>query len=323
MPSNHDERTDAVASTIRRAPVRGIGTLAWRAFTRVSTFLMLGAASVAGAAPVTLSAPDGHVLRVAPGGVTTLRLRVQGTHAFHASLYVAANGGANDYLAFGQPAPGCPALPVLQGSSEIDFDPTLANGNLVCSYEISRSAFSIHDLQFHLSTFDPNVPVTWIDFVLGKAPELDFWTRQETFERLPDGRARGRVRLTYSNRSDVPIWHVHADHCSNLIPNDLVSAINGNIAGGCGPMDMVSDICPGFALAELWLPQVGPHATASCLVEVTSLGTFVATERYAFDLHQWFMSNPSTGGYLYPARTPETRWITLSEDPSIFAHDFD
>ena len=112
-------------------------------------------------------------------------------------------------------------------------------------------------------------------------------------------------------------------HCTNLLPNAFATVMDADFKGGCGSMEFIADVCPGIALVQMALPQVGPHATASCLVELTSRGQFVDTERYSFDLYQWFMSDPTTGGYMYPARTPESRWFTLSADPTIFAHDFD
>lgn len=288
---------------------------------------LLGLGTVAMADQVTLTAVDGSVLRLMPGASAWVRLRVQGTGRFHVAINAATNG-FNEYLVATPGGLGCAQLPPLNshnGHGEGDFDLMPGSGSLECAYLIQRSLTSTSDLDLSFHTYDSNVqPASEVHFILGTVPEVNFWTRQESFELLPDGRARGRVRIGSVNRSQVSIVGLSAAYCLDLPLNLFNSTLNGNIPGGCGDFDLFSDLCPDEIPTFIFnLPQVAANSTSSCLIELTSIGTFAHRLSYPIEMGTGGMRNMQTNGILYPAFRPAIRALSLVADPPLFDDEFE
>jgi hypothetical protein len=269
----------------------------------------------------SLSAPDGTVLRLAPGDSGLLRLRAQGSSAFGATL--SFYYGAGEYTDIGPaPAAGCASLGTMTAQSQpVMFDPTLAGGDLECIYTVRRNADSINDLQiqFRPPTFTPG-EIAPLAFTVGVAAEPRLSVRRESAVSLPDGRAQSIVRLTVHNSAPVGLQGLSAGECYyGMSPFD----IDGNIPGGCGDNFHFGGICfavdvpYGFGFSAL-----DANSRSSCLVQLTSRQPYSGPLSYGIGLMTELMQNPATGGRILVGSGQPRRLLELVLD-GVFQEGFD
>jgi len=279
---------------------------------------LAGVASAARADSIVLTAVDGRVLLMAPGDVATLRLRIQATQAFDATVF-AHNAGSSEYTLIGQPAAGCATFAPAGGIQHVLFDPTVASGDLLCEYTIRRSLDSLNDAGIWLWANVNGFPVATVEWVLGTTADVALTTRQESFALLPDGRARGLLRVTTSNPSGFSIDGLSAGSCLDTYFPDF--SIDGTIAGGCGPANGYGGACFDYSYGFTLAP-VPAQADTSCLVELTSTSPYVHPLYFPIELVLDSMINMQTGGHLLPMRDPPMAALMLAAD-ALFHDGFD
>ena len=285
-------------------------------FRLVSVIVLIGCMPFAAAQEVPrITSLTGSVLRLAPGESGLLRLRVQAMTSVWTSVFAAY--AANDEYAFvlvgGSSATldGCAALGSRAGNSLVTFDPTIAGGDLECTYAVRRSTGSINDLSMDMYPANGSgIPIAGgVSLRFGTVPDLRLDVRQESVGLLPDGRAQNLISLVVRQSSGVDLVGVSAGSCwIGSIPGFLM---DGNIPGGCGgpvPGGFCFDGSYAFAM-----PTLPAQGSAACRIQLTSLEPYTTPLSYPIQLTTMYMRNAATGG----------RVLTLSSGYTALVLDID
>lgn len=269
----------------------------------------------------SLTAPEGRMLRLAPGETGVLRLRARGASAFNET--VGFYYGRGEYAEVGPaPAAGCASLGSMDtGQRMVTFDPTQAEGDLECVYTIRRNADSINDLEISFSpeNSDPERG-SWLSLAVGVAAEPRLSVRRESAVLLENGHAQSIVRLTVHNPAPVALQNLSAGWCYHNMARFEVDA---DFPGGCGANDEYGGAC--FAVdvpfGFLFSP-LAARASRSCLVRLTSRQPFTGSLEYPIHIADDVMYNPDTGGRVLPGGAQPVRRLELILD-GLFQEGFD
>ena len=242
-----------------------------------------------------IATPDGSTLRLAPGDSGTLRLRVQSVTPVWTQM-LAADAGDDEYefVQIGD-ARGCAPLEPSVWGGFVTFDPTVADGDVECSYAVRRSTDSINDMSMDLWPLaGSGLPTgTGVALRFGTVPDMQLDVRPESAAWLPDGRAQGVVSLVVRQSSDVALTGVTAGFC--WVVNYPGFVMDGNFAGGCSGPSPGGGFCfnGGYGFE---LPMLAPHAATTCRILLTSREAYSAPLFYPIQLITWLMRDAATGG---------------------------
>ena len=270
---------------------------------------------------VSLTAPEGRILRLAPGETGVLLLRAQGLSAFN--MKMGFFYGPGEYADMGPaPAAGCAALGSMSTTEQlVTFDPTQAGGDLECRYTIRRNADSINDLEIHFMppTFDlAEAPPLYL--VAGVAAQPRLTVRRESATLIENGHAQSIVRLTVRNSAPVALQNLNAGWCYYGMSQ---FAVDGDFPGGCGANNQYGggcfavDVPYGFGFSS-----VDAGAGSSCLVRLTSRQPYIGPLQSPIELVDSLMRNPATGGRVLPGGAQPVRLLELVVD-GLFQEGFD
>ena len=281
---------------------------------------LLAIAPVTNAQDSVLSAPDGPILRLAPGESGTLRLRVQSaTPVWTKMLASEAADDEYEFVWVGD-AEGCADLEPQDFGRFVTFDPTVAGGDIDCVYAVHRAIDSINDLSMDLMPSNGSgFPISGsVALRFGVVPDLRFDVRQESVALLPDGRAQSVVSLVVWQSSDVALTGVTAGFC--WIGNVPGFLMDGNFRGGCPGPAPGGGFCfdGGYGFA---LPTFAPHEATTCRVQLTSLEAYTTPLSYPIQLITWLMRDAATGGSVI-ASSGTLRFLAIDLD-AIFRDRFE
>lgn len=270
---------------------------------------------------VSLTAPEGRILRLAPGETGVLWLRAQGASAFNTRMGFFY--GPGEYVDVGPaPAAGCAALGSLSTTEQlVTFDPTQAGGDLECRYTIRRNADSINDLEIHFMppTLAP-AEAPPLSLVAGVAAQPRLTVRRESAALLENGHAQSILRLTVHNSAPVALQNLNAGWCYH---NMSQFAVDGDFPGGCGANNQYGGGC--FAVDVPYgfgFTPIDAGAGSSCRVRLTSRQPYTGPLEYPIELVDSLMRNPATGGRVLPGGAQPVRLLELVVD-GLFQEGFD
>lgn len=284
-------------------------------------FVGLWSMSAVFAADVQISAPDGAVTRLAPGESAVFRLRVQAATSVWVNMMISSAADDEYDVAQIGNVLGCAPLEPTSGIRYATFDPTVAAGDLECSYAIRRNVDSINDLSVNIMALGGmGLPIAVAPPLrFGYVPDLRLDIRQDSVALLPDGRAENISTLTVRQTSPVGVDGLRAGSCLTAPPD---VDIDGSIPGGCGDANQ-GESCLVMLSYGFRLPTVPAIGQTTCRVRLTSREPYAAPLYLPMRLSAGLLvRDPATGGALVPGTLGRYGMLRIDVD-AVFADGFD